>query len=117
MKLLRFPKDRFHFCTRREAQNIRMKRYSQSVIATPSLYRRIRRIQALKGAMLLLLMTVAPAALRGQSALDGFDPDANGAVRAIAVQTDGKILLGGDFTAIGIDAHSFIARLQPDGSP
>jgi hypothetical protein len=31
----------------------------------------------------------------GQSALDGFDPNANNQVRSIAVQADGKILAGG----------------------
>src|SRR6187200_1525202 len=30
-----------------------------------------------------------------------FDPNANGTVRAIAVQTDGKIVAGGSFTSIG----------------
>ena len=34
----------------------------------------------------------------GGSALDGFDPNANGAVLVVVVQPDGKILLGGDFT-------------------
>ena len=32
---------------------------------------------------------------------DSFNPNANGAVFAIAVQADGKILVGGFFTAIG----------------
>ena len=44
--------------------------------------------------------------LRAQSAFDGFDPDANGTIRAAVVQPDGKILIGGDFTS-----------LSPNGGP
>jgi uncharacterized delta-60 repeat protein len=51
------------------------------------------------------------------SALDGFNPDANNAVWSIAVQTDGKILLGGEFTTISGTARNYIARLNADGSP
>jgi uncharacterized delta-60 repeat protein len=54
-------------------------------------------------------------------ALDGFDPNANGAIRAIAVQPDGKIVIGGDFTALAPKggpsvARSYIARLNVDGT-
>ena len=54
----------------------------------------------------LLLFSVAvllaggAAAVRGQSALDGFDPNANGTVHVVVVQPDGKILIGGDFTTL-----------------
>ena len=44
--------------------------------------------------------------------LDG----ANGRVLAIAVQGDGKILVGGDFTKIHDVACNGLARLNPDGS-
>jgi uncharacterized delta-60 repeat protein len=59
--------------------------------------------------------------VHGQSALDGFDPNANGGVRAIAVQPDGKILLGGDFTTLAPNggatvSRNYIARLNPDGT-
>ena len=58
--------------------------------------------------------------VRGQSVLDGFDPNANGAIRAIVVQTDGKILIGGDFTTLAPNGsapvtRNHIARLNPDG--
>src|SRR5438105_4383909 len=56
------------------------------------------------------------AAVRGQSALDGFDPNANGNVSSIAVQADGKILIGGDFTTVLGVARNRIARLNPDGT-
>jgi uncharacterized delta-60 repeat protein len=61
------------------------------------------------------------AALRGQSALDGFDPNANGTVNVVVVQPDGKILLGGDFTTLSPNdgapvTRNHIARLNPDGT-
>lgn len=64
------------------------------------------------------------AALAGsaqaQSAVDGFDPHANGPVRAIALQADGKILIGGEFTSLAPNGgaavtRNHIARLNPDG--
>jgi RHS repeat-associated protein len=39
----------------------------------------------------------------------------NGPVYAVAVQQDGKVILGGDFTAIGAIPRNRIARLLPDG--
>ena len=75
----------------------------------------------------LLLFSVAvllaggAAAVRGQSALDGFDPNANGTVRVVVVQPDGKILIGGDFTTLSPNGgvavtRNRIARLNPDGT-
>ena len=44
---------------------------------------------------------------------DSFDPNANGVVYSIAVQADGKILAGGDFTnSIGGQTRNRIARLD-----
>ena len=59
--------------------------------------------------------------MRGQSALDGFDPNANGAIRVIVVQPDGKILIGGEFTSLAPNGgptvtRNHIARLNPDGT-
>jgi uncharacterized delta-60 repeat protein len=67
---------------------------------------------------LLVLMAVA---VRGQSALDGFDPKPNGAVRVVVVQPDGKILIGGDFTTLSPNRgaavkRNCIARLNADGT-
>ncbi len=54
---------------------------------------------------------------RGQSALDGFDPNVNGlAIRVVVVQPDGKILIGGDFTSVLGVARNNIARLNSDGT-
>lgn len=51
---------------------------------------------------------------RAQSALNGFDPNANGPVRAMVVQPDGKILVAGKFFSLGGFGHvDYLARLDP----
>jgi hypothetical protein len=51
-----------------------------------------------------------------------FDPKADKFVKSVAVQADGKILLGGGFTALqpnGVASATkrhYIARINPDGS-
>ena len=45
-----------------------------------------------------------------------FDPDANGEVLALAVQTDGKILVGGSFGTLGGQARNYIGRLNEEGT-
>ena len=73
-----------------------------------------------KAALLLLsfalLLAGGAAAVRGQSALDGFDPNASSMVRIVVVQPDGKTLIGGDFTNILGVARIGIARLNADGT-
>jgi uncharacterized delta-60 repeat protein len=61
------------------------------------------------------------AEVHGQSALDGFDPNANGPVQVVVVQPDGKILIGGDFTTLSPNGgvtvtRNRIARLNADGT-
>src|ERR1700730_1691081 len=67
-----------------------------------------------------VLLAGGAAAVHGQSALDGFDPNANSTVRVVVVQPDGKILIGGDFTTLSpggvLVARNHIARLNPDGT-
>src|SRR5436190_1472194 len=79
----------------------------------------------LKTALFLFAVTVllAGGAVtgHGQSALDGFDPNVNGTVYAVVVQSDGKIVIGGDFTSLspnggGLVTRKYIARLNPDGT-
>jgi hypothetical protein len=58
---------------------------------------------------------------RAQSQLDALAPNPNGPVRAIVVQPDSKILVGGSFTAFSQDGvtpigRNHIARLNVDGS-
>lgn len=51
-----------------------------------------------------------------------FDPGANGYVRNVALQSDGKILISGDFTALQPNGaaspttRNHIVRLEPDGT-
>ena len=68
-----------------------------------------------------MLLAGGATAVHGQSALDGFDPNANGAIRVVVVQPDGKILIGGDFTTLAPNGvqpvtRNHIARLNPDGT-
>jgi uncharacterized delta-60 repeat protein len=81
--------------------------------------------KAKKAALLLfsvaVLLAGGGAAARGQSALDGFDPNANGQVVVVVVQPDGKILIGGGFTTLSPNGgvavtRNNIARLNPDGT-
>ncbi|PWU15428.1 MAG: hypothetical protein C5B50_15445 [Verrucomicrobia bacterium] len=50
------------------------------------------------------------------NALDGFDPNVGGSIAAVAIQADGRIVIGGDFTTVGGVARNRIARLNVDGS-
>src|SRR4051794_27113459 len=61
------------------------------------------------------LALIAGSAL-AQNANDGFDPNADRSVYAIALQPDGKILIGGDFNSVSGTPNSKIARLNIDGS-
>ena len=68
-----------------------------------------------------VLLAGGAEAVRGQSALDGFDPNANDVPRVAVVQPDGKILIGGNFTTLSPNggpavARNHIARLNPDGT-
>ena len=61
----------------------------------------------------------AVARLNSDGSLDTtFDPGSGSAstVRALALQPDGKILVGGDFTTFGGVASEYLARLNPDGT-
>src|SRR5450759_5467468 len=81
--------------------------------------KKVRKLLALTVMPLLFLLLAAAA--RGQSALDGFDPNANGAIRVVVIQPDGKILIGGEFTTLSPNGgatvtRNYIARLNPDGT-
>ncbi|MDQ6905659.1 MAG: hypothetical protein M3176_02415, partial [Chloroflexota bacterium] len=70
---------------------------------------------------LFLLSLVSAATIHAQSAVDGFDPNANDSVYAVAVQADGKIVIGGGFTTVAPNGgptvtRNHIARLNPDGT-
>src|SRR4051812_20504371 len=63
-----------------------------------------------------LLFALVSASLFGQGAADEFNPNAEGPIHAIAIQADGKIIIGGDFTSAGGANRVSLARLNPDGS-
>src|SRR5438445_8704780 len=72
-------------------------------------------------ALVALALAGSAAAVQGQSALDGFDPNANGQVDVVVVQPDGKILIGGEFTTLSpnggvVVTRAHIARLNPAGT-
>ena len=68
----------------------------------------------------LALLALSPAALSAQtntpSAADGYDPNVDGPVYAMATQADGKTLIAGLFNNVGGYARANIARLNVDGS-
>ena len=71
-----------------------------------------------------MLLGAVGATLRAQApnaASDGFDPNANGIVNALAIQPDGKILMAGYFTQLHpygypVSSHAYVARLNHNGS-
>ena len=79
--------------------------------------------RGLHGAMkrLLLLLALSVATLHAQSDVPNLSLFSGGEgvigqVNAIAVQADGKILIGGNFTTVnGVPRHN-LARLNPDGT-
>ena len=47
---------------------------------------------------------------------NAFNPGANSYVYSLALQTDGKILVGGQFSTLGGQGRNYIGRLNPDGT-
>ncbi len=77
---------------------------------------------ALRLVCLASVVSISPVLLAqgALSAADGFDPNVDGNVYAVAVQPDGKILIAGEFARLqpngGVASdRSNIARLLPDG--
>ncbi len=72
-----------------------------------------KRVKALLAAFLLTTASLAEA----QSPVpDNFNPGAGGSVLALAVQADGKIVVGGGFTTLGGQTRVRLGRLTADGS-
>jgi uncharacterized delta-60 repeat protein len=73
----------------------------------------------LTGSLLLQLGAFRPTALAAPGEVDlAFDPGSgvNGAVTAIAVQADGRMLIGGEFTTVRGLTRTGLARLNGNGS-
>ena len=62
------------------------------------------------------ILLLCGSALAQTPSADDFNPGADNDVYAIAVQPDGKILLGGSFTNMGGWARFYAGRLHPDGT-
>src|SRR5690349_13068869 len=69
-----------------------------------------------QSAALCLLAALVAASAIAQNANDGFDPNVTGFVRTLAVQADGRIIIGGTFTQVQGMACSNLARLTLDGA-
>jgi hypothetical protein len=72
-------------------------------------------------AVVAVATLLPPLTVSGQTVVDNFNPGANGDVYALAVQTDGKILAGGNFTLLGggqsgLTPRNHIGRLNADGT-
>ena len=71
---------------------------------------------------LVLLLSLAPlwttATFAAENDLDPTfgNPNVNDVVKALAVQPDGKIVIGGQFTSVGGQSRNNVARLNSDGS-
>src|SRR2546421_388047 len=70
---------------------------------------------------IVVLLAGSATAVRGQSGLTGFDPNANVEVLTVVVQPDGNILLGGGFSTLSPNGgaavtRNRIARLNSDGT-
>ena len=61
---------------------------------------------------LFAILLFSASAIFAQSALDGFNPNPDGPIRAVVVQADGKILVGGEFGSIGGVTRVQLARLD-----
>ena len=69
--------------------------------------------------LLLLLVGLSPNMFAGAGDVDlSFDPGSgvNGEVKAMALQADGKLIIGGTFTTVRGLARANLARLNSDGS-
>lgn len=64
----------------------------------------------------LLFLIIHSTALAQFPGADSFNPSPNNLVYTFALQTDEKVLVGGDFTILGGLSRSRIARLNVDGS-
>lgn len=69
-----------------------------------------------RSASVLLLLLILASWAGAQTLDSSFNPGANYAVYALAVQPDGLILAGGQFTTLGGKACGYVGRLNSDGS-
>ena len=64
----------------------------------------------------IVTSTVAVLTLLTSSAADSFNPNANNTVNTLALQEDGKVLVGGSFTTLGGQSRIGLGRVGADGT-
>lgn len=74
------------------------------------------RLMSALAATALLVAVLLPRASHAQSALDAFDPDADGPIHVIARDALDRIIIGGGFTGVGGWQRDGVAYLHADGS-
>jgi uncharacterized delta-60 repeat protein len=65
---------------------------------------------------IVLMLSCDTRRVVGQNTLDTFAPNANGNIRVMAAQSDGSVIIGGEFTTVNGTNRNRIARLNPDGT-
>lgn len=74
-------------------------------------------LPSLAGLLAAVIFPTHFARAQAAGSLDtSFNPNTNGIVNAIAIQGDGKILIGGSFTTVDGLARTNVARLNADGT-
>lgn len=67
-------------------------------------------------ALLVCFLSGGQGLAQSNLVADGFDPKVQGEVLVVVEQSDGKVLIGGDFTRVGSVNKRYLARLNLDGS-
>ncbi len=83
----------------------------EPLVALPRLPRPATALPSLAALLSFGLAISAPA-----QTLDTFNPGAVGSIGALAIQADGRILIGGTLTSLGGQACKNLGRLQSDGT-
>lgn len=84
-------------------------------MAAASWLDRVSVVRGLTVSFVVLVIAGAETA-HAQTFDPGFNAAANGLVKAVAVQPDGKVLIGGDFSQVNGVTRRRLARLNADGS-
>jgi uncharacterized delta-60 repeat protein len=67
-------------------------------------------------ALLCGFITSVSISAQSSVTLDSFNPDVNDIVRALAMQPDNKIIIGGSFITVGGQTRNRLARINSDGT-
>jgi len=65
---------------------------------------------------IMVMLFLSPQITNANLVPDNFNPDVNKFIQAVAIQSDGKILIGGDFSIVNGTIKEKIARLNADGT-